>query len=106
MGAPQLVAASLLSTTLLRGVMDTEQNPQSPPTDTTDPLWLRTKRRLDRMATFTAQRTPMWLGSDELIALREERVALASRELVLRLKALEDRTVRPEPQGPAGNSLV
>lgn len=86
--------------------MDTELNPQSLPKDSMDPLWLRTKRRLDRMATFTARRTPSWLGTDELIALREERIALASRELVLRLKALEDKSCRPEPHGPAGNSLV
>ena len=106
MGTPQLVEASLLFTTLLRGVMDTELNPQNPPKDSMDPLWLRTKRRLDRMATFTAQRTPTWLGTDELIALQEERIALASRELVLRLKALEDDRCRPEPQGPVGNNLV
>ena len=75
-----------------------ESNPQFPQKGKTDPLWLRTKRRLDRMATFTAQRTPMCLGFDERIALREERIACASRELVLRLKRLEEGT--PEPWHP------
>ena len=40
----------------------------------------------------------MSLGSDELIALREERIALASRELVLLIRKWEERT--PEPWYP------
>ena len=67
-----------------------ESNHQPEQRDSTDPLWLRTKRRLDRMATWSAQRTPMSLGSDESIALGEERIALASRHLVLLIKRREE----------------
>lgn len=102
MGKPQLVAASLLFTTLLSGPMDTEHNHRNQPQGPTDPLWIRTKRRLDRMATFTAQRTPMSLGFDERMALREERIALASRELVLLIKAWEEQ--QPEPWYPPGDT--
>ena len=70
------------------------------------PLWIRTKSRLDRMATFTAQRTPTCLGSDELIALREERIALASRELVLLIKRWEERAQDPWIEGDASNKMI
>lgn len=76
----------------------TRLNPTNPDSV---PLWIRTKRRLDRMATFTARRTPTSLGFDELIASREERIALASRELVLLIKRWEEGT--PEPWYPAGD---
>ena len=78
-----------------------DYNPQNRTKGSTDPLWLRTKRRLDRMATWSAQRMPMSVGSDELIALREERIGLAARELVLRLKAWEES--QPEPWYPEGD---
>ena len=80
-----------------------ELNPQNQTKAQTGPLWLRTKRRLDRMATWSAQRTPMSLGSDERIGLREERIACASRELVLRLKRWEEGT--PEPWYPEDAGL-
>ena len=78
-------------------------NQTNPPTS---PLWLRTKRRLDRMATFTAQRMPTSLGFDELIALREERIALASRELVLLIKKWEERTPDPWYHEGDGSKMI
>ena len=83
-----------------------ESNPQNQTQGSTDPLWLRTKRRLDRMATWSAQRTPTSVGFDERIALREERIALASRELVLRLKAWEERQPEPWHQEGDGSRTV
>lgn len=86
--------------------MDTERNHRNQPQGPIDPLWIRTKRRLDRMATFTARLTPTCVGSDERIALREERIALASRELVLLLKAWEEQKPEPWYQPGDGNKLV
>jgi hypothetical protein len=102
----ELVAASLLFTTLLRRQLVMESNHPSSTNPETVPLWIRTKRRLDRMATFTAQRTPMSLGSDELIALREERIALASRELILLIKRWEERTPEPWHHEGDGNKMI
>ena len=81
-------------------------NPQNPQRDTTAPLWLRTKARLDRMAMWSAQRTPTSLGFDELIALREERIALASRELVLLIKRWEEGTQDPWYEGDGTNKMI
>lgn len=81
-------------------------NPQNPQRDSTAPLWLRTKQRLDRMAMWSAQRTPTSLGFDELIALREERIALASRELVLLLKKWEEKTPESWQGGDGTNKMI
>ena len=102
MGQQELVAALLPSSTLLKKLLAMESNPRNQTNPETVPLWIRTKQRLDRMATFTAQRTPTSLGFDDLIALREERIALASRELVLLIKRWEEGT--PEPWGHAGDT--
>ena len=83
-----------------------ESNHQHQQTPETDPLWLRTKRRLDRMAMWSAQRTPTSLGFDELIALREERIALASRELILLIKRWEERTPEPWYGGDGTNKMI
>ena len=83
-----------------------ESNHPSRPTDSTVPLWIRTKRRLDHMAMWSAQRTPTSLGFDELIALREERIALASRELVLLLKKWEEGTPEPWYEGDGTNKMI
>ena len=55
------------------------------------PLWLRTQRRLARMATWSAQHRITSHGLDERIQLQDERVALASRHLVLLIKEWEER---------------
>ena len=83
-----------------------ESNPQNQPRETTAPLWLRTKQRLDRMAMWSGQRTPTSLGFDELIALREERIALASRELVLLIKRWEEGTPDPWYEGDGTNKMI
>lgn len=83
-----------------------ESNHQNPTNPETVPLWIRTKRRLDRMATFTAQRTPTSLGFDELIGLREERIALASRELVLLIKKWEEKTPDPWYEEDGSNKMI
>ena len=83
-----------------------ESNHPSRPTDSTAPLWLRTKQRLARMAMWSAQRTPTSLGFDELIALREERIALASRELVLLIKKWEEGTPEPWYEGDGTNKMI
>ena len=101
-----LVEAPLLSTPLLNALLVMESNHHKPTNQETVPLWIRTKQRLDRMATFTAQRTPTSLGFDELIALREERIALASRELILLIKRWEERTPEPWYGGDASNSMI
>lgn len=59
-----------------------------------DPLWRRTQRRLQRMGTFTAQRTPIELGSDPVIEAMESAITQQSRLLVLLLKRWEERQAR------------
>lgn len=71
-----------------------------------DPLWIRTQQRLARMATWSAQRTPTSLGFDPLIALREERIALAGRELVLRIKRWEEGTPEPWCHDGDGSKMI
>ena len=60
--------------------------------DRTLPLWRRTQLRLALMETFAAQRMNMSDGFDERIQLQQERIALASRHLVLLLKEMEERS--------------
>ena len=74
--------------------------------DSTAPFWLRTKQRLDHMATWSAQRTPTSLGFDELIALREEQIALKSRELILLIKKREEGIPEPWVEGDGSNKIV
>ena len=57
-----------------------------------DPLWLRTRRRLDRMAMWSAQRMNMSDGSDPIIQMREEEIRCKGEVLVLLLKAWESRS--------------
>ena len=63
-----------------------------PPDQLEVPLWRRTQLRLQKMATFTAQRMNMSDGFNERIQLQEERIALAGRHLVLLVKEWEERT--------------
>ena len=66
----------------------------SPPDQKEELLWRRTQLRLQKMATFTAQRMNTSDGFDERIQLQEERIALAGRHLVLLIKAWEDASSR------------
>lgn len=106
MGRQALVETFLLSTTLLSELLAMESKHPNQKTAPTGPLWSRTKQRLDRMAMWSAQRTPTSLGFDELIALREERIALASRELILRLKRWEEGTPEPWRLGDGSNKMI
>lgn len=54
------------------------------------PLSRRTQLRLENMATFTAQLTPMSLGLDPVSQAMEESIASQGRLLVLLLQRLED----------------
>ena len=54
------------------------------------PLWRRTQQRLQNMATFTAQLTPMSLGSDPEFQAMEDSIASLARLLVVKLQAIED----------------
>ena len=62
--------------------------------DKTVPLWRRTQLRLQAMETFAARHRSTCAGSCERIQLQDERIALASRHLVLLLKEWEDRRSR------------
>ena len=57
----------------------------------TGPLWRRTQLRLQNMGTYTAQLTPMSLGSDPEFQAMEEAIACLGRLLVVKLKAMEER---------------
>ena len=61
-----------------------------PPVKKEDPLWLRTRRRLDRMAMWSQQRMNTSDGSDPIIQMREEEIRCKGEVLVLLLKALHD----------------
>ena len=61
------------------------------PRDLTLPLWRRTQLRLQNMETWSVQRRNTSDGFDERIQLQDQRIALASRHLVLLLKAMEER---------------
>ena len=61
------------------------------PKDMTLPLWRRTQLRLQNMETWSAQRRITSDGFDERIQLQDQRIALASRHLVLLLKEWEER---------------
>ena len=54
------------------------------------PLWLRTQRRLHRMATFTAQHQSFELGCDPVIQAMEDSIQSQCRLLVLLLKRWEE----------------
>ena len=60
-----------------------------PPAQKEGPLWLRTQRRLARMAMWSQQRMNMSDGLDPLIQIQEEKIALAGQHLVLLLKERE-----------------
>ena len=64
---------------------------RSHPDQKTLPLWLRTKRRLDRMETWSAQHRLTSDGFNERIQLQDQRIALACRHLVLIIKDLEEK---------------
>ena len=66
----------------------------SPPDPKEEPLWRRTQLRLQNMGRFTAQRMNLFDGFDERIQLQDQRIALASRHLVLLLKEWEERKAR------------
>ena len=54
------------------------------------PLWRRTQQRLQNMATYTAQLTPMSLGLDPVSQAMEDSIASHGRLLVLLLKRWEE----------------
>lgn len=60
------------------------------PLPTDGPLWRRAQSRLQNMGTFTAQLTPMSLGSDPEFQAMEEAIASLGRLLVVKLQAMED----------------
>ena len=60
-----------------------------PPVKKEDPLWLRTRRRLDRMAMWSQQRMNTSDGLDPIIQMREEEIRCKGEVLVLLLKELE-----------------
>ena len=55
------------------------------------PLWRRTQQRLQNMATFTAQLTPMSLGSDPEFQAMEDSIASLGRLLTVKLQKMEER---------------
>ena len=61
------------------------------PKDMTLPLWRRTQLRLQNMETWSAQHRNTSDGFTERIQLQDQRIALASRHLVLLLKEMEER---------------
>ena len=61
--------------------------------DKTVPLWRRTQLRLQNMETFAAQHRISSDGFTERIQLQDQRIALASRHLVLLLKEWEERRI-------------
>ena len=73
----------------MRGLSDSHSGDD--PRDMTLPLWRRTQLRLQRMETWSAQHRIMSDGFTERIQLQDQRIALASRHLVLLLKDMEER---------------
>ena len=63
------------------------------------PLWRRTQQRLQNMATYTAQLTPMSLGSDPEFQAMEDSIASLGRLLVVKLQAMEQRHQEENPPG-------
>mgnify|MGYP001200934957 CR=1 FL=1 len=61
------------------------------PRDLSLPLWRRTQLRLQNMATFTAQLTPMSLGLDPVSQAMEDSIASLGRLLVVKLQKMEER---------------
>ena len=61
------------------------------PKDLTLPLWRRTQLRLQNMETWSVRHRNTSDGFAERIELQDQRIALASRHLVLLLKAMEER---------------
>ena len=55
------------------------------------PLSRRTQLRLQNMATFTAQLTPMSLGFDPEFQAMEDSIASLGRLLVVKLQKMEER---------------
>ena len=55
-----------------------------------DPLWRRTQRRLQNMATFSARHQSFETGSDPVIEAMESAITEQSRLLVLLLKRWEE----------------
>ena len=91
MAAPDVVEASLLLAEVLMTSTQGSSGSHSPLEPTTPPLWLRTKRRLDRMETWSAQHRNTSDGFNERIQLQDERLKLASRHLVLLINEWEER---------------
>ena len=91
MGAAELVATPVLSQEVLMTSLSASPGSPSPNDQPTLPLWRRTQQRLARMETWSAQHRNTSDGFDERIQLQDQRIALASRHLVLLLKAREER---------------
>ena len=80
----------------MKGLSDSHSH-NAPWEDKTVPLWRRTQQRLARMETWSAQQRNTSDGFNERIQLQDERIALASRHLVLLLKEWEERKTGPVP---------
>ena len=70
-------------------VLNTSRSAREIWEDKTLPLWRRTQLRLALMETWCVRQMNTSDGFDERIQLQHERIALASRHLVLILKELE-----------------
>ena len=80
----------------MTSLVDSNTSPMGDdPRDLTLPLWRRTQLRLRNMETWSAQRRNTSDGFDERIQLQDQRIALASRHLVLLLKEMEERRQAP-----------
>ena len=80
----------------MTSLVDSNTSPMGDdPRDLTLPLWRRTQLRLQNMETWSAQRRNTSDGFDERIQLQDQRIALASRHLVLLLKEWEERRQVP-----------
>jgi len=64
------------------------------------PLWRRTQRRLQRMATYSAQHQSFELGCDPVIEAMESAITEQSRLLVLLLKRWEEQKEREGATAP------
>ena len=74
-------------------VLNTSRSAREIWEDKTLPLWRRTQLRLALMETWCVRQMNTSDGFDERIQLQHERIALASRHLVLLLKEREERMV-------------
>ena len=68
-----------------------------PPDPAEEPLWRRTQLRLQNMATFTAQLTPMSHGLEPVYQAMEQTVDAQAHLLVQLIKRWEERQEESPP---------